>query len=439
MLIITQVPKHQNVTASNGIDPSALPSEAKIILMDPKSPHKELLVLSKEFYSACSPDLSFDGRTIVFTGQKNEDDPWQIYEMNLSSQAYTSLTSGGESCYEPLYLPGDRILYAKDDVAMDMKSGNALFVLSSGRDLHEQITFSPGTYRGTSLLHDGRILSLNSQLNVDSSKTQLMVMRPDGTKEMLFYKSDYYSELFGKGKEANNGMIYLLEKNKEGTGKLFSLTYNNPLHSKKWIAENSSGDFIGLDQLNSGMLLACYRTSQNDAYNLYELDPKNTDHFKPLLPSTDFSTIEVVAVEKRKVPKKIPSEVNVKEQTALLLCQDVNFIGFHADTLTARSGKAVKLEVLGLENSLGIIDVEKDGSVYLKIAADTPFKLQTLDDEGEIVNGPSSWINLRPNERRACVGCHQGNEVVPLNRQPLSVLKEPVLIPQKTKLLAGRE
>jgi len=47
-------------------------------------------------------------------------------------------------------------------------------------------------------------------------------------------------------------------------------------------------------------------------------------------------------------------------------------------------------------------------------------------------------MNLRPNERRACVGCHQGNEVVPQNR-PLSVLKEPVRIPREPKLLAERE
>jgi len=149
--------------------------------------------------------------------------------------------------------------------------------------------------------------------------------------------------------------------------------------------------------------------------------------------------LEAVVVEQHKVPKKIPSEVNMKEQTALLLCQDVNFLGFHQDTAMTKGAKAVKVEVLGLTSSLGTVDVEKDGSVYLKLKADTPFQLQTLNEKGEIVNGPSSWINLRPNERRACVGCHQGNEVVPANRQPLSVLKEPIQIPREPGLLAGKE
>jgi len=43
---------------------------------------------------------------------------------------------------------------------------------------------------------------------------------------------------------------------------------------------------------------------------------------------------------------------------------------------------------------------------------------------------------LRPNERRGCVGCHQGNEMVPDNHQPLSVLKDPIEIPKLPKLMA---
>jgi hypothetical protein len=73
------------------------------------------------------------------------------------------------------------------------------------------------------------------------------------------------------------------------------------------------------------------------------------------------------------------------------------------------------------------------------VIADTPFKIQTLDKNGNILYGPSSWINLRPNERRACVGCHLGNEIVPENRQPLAVTKDPIQIPKVKTLLAKTE
>ncbi|MGI9531470.1 hypothetical protein [Lutimonas sp.] len=439
MLILTQVDKNQNLTAFNRSDSFELPDGAKIVMIDPENLHRKPLQLTKEFYSACSPDLSFDARSIVFAGQKNEDDPWQIYEMNLTSLAFKPLTSGTETCLDPIYLPGDRIMYTKDFGNQDVHSGGSMFVLSAEKSIHQQITFSPAIYRSTALLHDGRVLSIKTQLPTDNNTTQLMVMRPDGTKEMLFYESEDGGEMFAKGRESNDEVIYLLEKNQKGAGHLFSLSYNNPLKGKKELSERFAGDFIGINQLNNGLLLACYKESPNGYYHLFELDPNNIEHFKPVYKNSNYSTIEVVSVEKRKAPKNIPSEVDLQEKTALLLCQDVNFIGMHQDSLSEGPARAVKLEVLGLENSLGIVDVEKDGSVYLKIAADTPFKLQTLDDQGGIISGPSSWINLRPNERRACVGCHQGNEVVPLNRQPLSVLKEPVLIPSEPTLLAGRE
>ncbi len=83
--------------------------------------------------------------------------------------------------------------------------------------------------------------------------------------------------------------------------------------------------------------------------------------------------------------------------------------------------------------------MEDDGSVYLKIKADTPFRMQTLDEEGNLIQGPSSWLQLRPNERRGCVGCHAGHTRAPDNRQPLAVQKEPIEIPlYEEAIMAGR-
>ena len=317
--------------------------------------------------------------------------------------------------------------------------GYALFVMNTDGSQEEQITFSPGFYNGTTVLHDGRIISMNRQASHESNQINLMVMRPDGTKEMLFYKTEDGGQLMAGGKESEDGQIYLIEKNKEGLGELLAISYNNPKKSKKLVTEKGAGDFIGINTMNNKRLLVCYRTSKDDAYGLYELDPENMSLVRSVFSDSRYMTIQAAVVEKRKMPKNIPSEVKMKEQTGLLLCQDVNFTGFLEDTVLTKTSKAFKVEVLGLENSLGTVDVEKDGSVYLEIKADTPFQLQTLDEQGQIINGPSSWMNLRPNERRACVGCHQGNEVVPQNRQPLSVLKEPVRIPREPKLLAERE
>jgi hypothetical protein len=91
--------------------------------------------------------------------------------------------------------------------------------------------------------------------------------------------------------------------------------------------------------------------------------------------------------------------------------------------------KASRIEIVGLDSTLGIVDVADDGSFYLKVIADKPFQLQTIDKNGRILNGPGGWIWLRPNERRGCVGCHQDPEMVPINKVPLAVKNSPVSIP----------
>jgi hypothetical protein len=58
-----------------------------------------------------------------------------------------------------------------------------------------------------------------------------------------------------------------------------------------------------------------------------------------------------------------------------------------------------------------------------------PFRIKTIDSEGKVVSGPGSWLWIRPNERRGCVGCHEDNEMVPANRLANAVKKAPVAVP----------
>jgi hypothetical protein len=157
--------------------------------------------------------------------------------------------------------------------------------------------------------------------------------------------------------------------------------------------------------------------------------------------SPEDGLLESRRIEKRPRPKKLPSEVNQDVETALLVCMDANLTDLVEDDIQEGQlpRKSAQVELLGLKGSLGKVDLEADGSVYLKVKADTPFRMQTLDEEGLIVQGPSSWLQLRPNERRGCVGCHAGHTRVPENIQPLAVQKEPVEIPQyEQAIMASR-
>jgi hypothetical protein len=156
-----------------------------------------------------------------------------------------------------------------------------------------------------------------------------------------------------------------------------------------------------------------------------------TKQLSKLYEKEGFSVLSAVEVIQRERPRNLPSEVNLKVKTGLLMCQDINFYGIESSDKNQL--KAEKIEIAGIDSTLGSIDVEADGSFYIKILADTPFRLQTFTADGEPVSGPGTWMYLRPNERRGCVGCHSGNEIAPFNRQPLSVKKEPLHIPADIK------
>jgi hypothetical protein len=89
-------------------------------------------------------------------------------------------------------------------------------------------------------------------------------------------------------------------------------------------------------------------------------------------------------------------------------------------------GKTAKVQVFGISDLIGQADVEEDGSFYLELPSDRPIRFQTLDENGEVLRGPSSWMWLRPNERRACAGCHQDREITPENIVPVAVKKGPL-------------
>ncbi len=135
--------------------------------------------------------------------------------------------------------------------------------------------------------------------------------------------------------------------------------------------------------------------------------------------------IEMVVTGKHERPKKLPSEIDTGVKTGLLLCQDIRI----SDKQTPASlSTSSRIKIVGIDSTLGYVDVAEDGSFYLKVMADRPFQIQTVDKDGNVY-GTCGWIWLRPNERRGCIGCHEDPEIVPGNKVPLAVKKSPVIIP----------
>jgi hypothetical protein len=399
--------------------------------IDPRKPGNIPESLTENYFSAYSPDISFDGKYMLFAAQKNKGDSWQIWEMNLVSRKLSPVTSGTENSFDPAYLPDGRLVFSRTIINDSLKSGHTLFTCNTDGTNLQRITFNPHSYSGSSVLKDGRILTIGRQVFPKESSPEIMVLRPDGTKSELFYKSNDEAELVSRSWETSDGNIIFIESdnNKGKQKRLVSISYNRPLHSFADLSSGIAGDFCSAFPVDPGRFLVSYRTSENENYSLFNFDPVRRKLGDQLFKSPDKSILEAVLVREHERPKKLPSEVDAGVKTGLLFCQNIAITGLSSPENTNSLSAGDRVEIIGVDSSLGVVKVEQDGSFYLKITADIPFKLKTMDAAGRIINGPGSWIWIRPNERRGCTGCHEDHEMVPANRVALAVKNKPVAVP----------
>ncbi len=68
-----------------------------------------------------------------------------------------------------------------------------------------------------------------------------------------------------------------------------------------------------------------------------------------------------------------------------------------------------------MQQILGYMPIEPDGSFKLKVPADVPIALAVIDEKGRAFQTHTNWIQVRPGERRTCDGCHSPRRGAALN------------------------
>jgi len=389
-------------------------------------------ILTKDFFSACFPDISYDGKSMIFAGQKSEGDTWQIWEMDLGKGKYRQITSSTEDCTDPAYLPAGRLVFSKRTLNDTVKNSHCLYVCNINGSGLQQITFSPQSMFATSVLKDGRLIAIGTQTYPEKGEPVLMVMRPDGTKADMFYKNlSGPANFLNSPCETTDGKILFTESGKGdfSGGKLVSVNYSRPLFTRKELTTDTEGDFIFAMPFAENKFLVSCRKKSSDRYALYDFDPLARSVGREVFSDPGYNIIDVAVAGPYQRPKKLPSEVDLMVKTGLILCQDVNFQEHLAGASHDSPLKADRIEILGVDSTYGVVKVEKDGSFFLKVMADKPFRIRALDEKGNAVGPACSWLWLRPNERRGCVGCHEDPEFAPENRVSFAIRKDPVIIP----------
>ncbi len=401
---------------------------AKLITIDIQNPGKPAKILSTGFESASAPAISHQGRYIFFQGKKEGDQSWQIWVTDLQRRSTSRVTDLPENCIEPTSLPDGTVMFSREGTVKGKKVHDLYHCQMDGSDLR-RITFNPAHNLSATVLQEGRVLYSSSQQYPDSKTPVLMVMRPDGTKSEIYYWGAGDSAPAGGGAESEDGYIYFIENG----GQLSRVLHKRPLHTMERLSGALPGNFSSVFPIKGSKSLVSYRPSDKEPFALYTFDANTKEAPLLIYKGSSHVTDPLLVASMEKRPFILPSPVELNNPTAILMSQDINHSMLPVNMGISGDSAANRIRVSTLEGELAVVEVKADGSFYLKLDADIPLRIETLNSQGEIVRGPSDWIYLRANERRACVGCHANPELAPINIQPLAVKEDPVVLVTEKK------
>lgn len=432
ILIFTKIPAAGNHLpgGSENLPPDY--KEAQIVSFNYENPEDGITNLTPGFYSATSPSISFDNQKIVFSAQEKQNDSWKIWTMSLDGSDKMKVFESTESCFTPSFLPTNEIVFSCEISDPNIGMVYPLFKVQADGSGLEQITFHPHRDFNTSMLYDGRIAVISQQVYPSKKRPLFMVLRPDGTKAQAFYhdKSDFQIKSTVR-ESRDEDLIFVQSDGNED--ELIALSYANPLLPKKIIASFGAGKIQSVDILDSTRVVLSVQNGKNGAFGLSVVSFNGDEEL--IYEDKNYHSIQPVAVRKKRIPKKLPSSIAHEEGSGILISQDVN----HSQIEIEGDPQAAYIRVEGIDKTLQEFEVAEDGSFYLSVQSDMPIRFVSLDAKKERLRGPSEWMWLRTNERRACVGCHARKEMSPVNLVPMAIKKDPVIITDTSRVASMAE
>ena len=427
----------------------------------------KVLVTAPENGTLRDPDVSFDGKKIVFSMRQDmNDDDYHLYDYDVETRAVRQLTFGlGFADIEPCYLPDGNILFASTRCMQIVDCWwtdvvNFYICDPDGRFMR-RVGFDQVHTNYPKVLPDGRITYTRWDYN-DRGQIfphGLFMMYHDGTGQTEYYGNNSWfptSILHARGipnshkavaiasghHTLQKGKLILIDRNK-GTQENQGVQLIAPLRetlAEKIDAYGQEGDQfqypLAIDEEN--FIVAWH--PGNDHFGLYYMDINNT---KRELLAWDNSTPathcgQPVPLQPREAPMLRASTVDHRQKSGVYYVQDVYFgpglEGVERGTIKELRVIGLQFRAAGIDKNgnggvaggalvstpvsinngtwdakqvLGTVPVAADGSVLFEVPAKMPVYFQLLNERGETVQTMRSWSTLLPGEQQSCFGCHE--------------------------------
>lgn len=425
LIIMTRVPAESGVDLFDTITNREHLQNAQIITVDPADPENSLKILTKDFISAISPELSYNNQKMVFAGKRDEGDNWQVWQLDLRNQKTTKITDNSRSCFDPVYLPDQRIVFScsEDDPGTD--DFISLYRADPDGNNIKPVTFHPHANYFATVLNDGRVLFLSEQVYPVKKKTKLLALRPDGTNAGLFFEMPGEYQIISKARENASREIFFSASDPKNDKKsaVFRFSYNDPFASLDTLYNSATGTIHSLYPDSNGDLAFSYRKSNREPFGIYRFEAKEGTPGPVYLDSNFHLLSPVIAGEKPFIPPKLPTALNFDLDTGIMVFVEAD----ESMNYTEQPGNNM-IQVLGTGGIIKEFQAAEDGSFYIQARAKTPIRYRLVDANGSVIRGPSPWFWVMPGERRGFTGWDEKQLITPANRVPDAINQKPVEI-----------
>jgi hypothetical protein len=434
------------------------------------TPGGSVRVLTAGFASAADPEVSFDGKKVLFAGRKTASDPWCAWEMNADGTAARKITCGAAGVRQPIYQPTIYTITPKSvepwvQIAFvgenpgerneaRVAANTSLWSCKTDGTALRRITYNLSNDADPVVLPDGRMVYAgwlrSSTARGPQGRVALLGVNADGT-DYQAYAGDQGLRVKQMPAPTARGLVVFVEADEvagDGAGRLAAVEQVRPLHTYRSLSGEGDGLYRSPSPLPDGRVLVAWRASRDGRFGVYRFDPASGAREKAF-EDRAWHSLAARVVAERPVPDARSSVVRDDDAQGTVYTVDVG-IQAPGQELPRGAARTVRI-VEGVPATadrpagrrlLGDVALAEDGSYQARVPANTPVQLQLLDAKGKALR-TSAWIWVRNHAAQGCVGCHEDPERTPPNRfvralaAPAPVLDPPV--EQRTPLAGGGE
>ena len=397
-------------------------------------------VLSGGLETACDPAVDPAAERLVFRGRETASAPWRIWQLDLAAAppgaagSLRALTPPTTSCIRPFVLAdGGTGFLCDGDVARTAPGGLG----DEGEPEVVRLTSSGGAIDRAALLPDGRLLLTTTNAAGDPV---LLTSQPDGTWTTRWRDAPVPGLVGARPLPPDELVLAVRQAGTAAGTRLWLGSLVDPFAELRPVGPvDSAAPDDGAASLRDpwplpgGDLLAAVQPALGERFRIERLSPHGkVAKMAEVVATLDGDALQPVALVPRAPDTQIPSIVKPELNTGYLVLFDAARSGVSRVAGSAGPDRQAIAAVRVFpwpdgpraESAIDLVPAE-DGSLYLEVPADRPLGIALVGTSDELLGPAGGPFWVRPNERRACMGCHVSRRYAPPNVRPRALLDPP--------------